>query len=132
MILKEAMTPLPHSIGSVQTVAVAKKMMKEYNVRHLPVQERGQLIGVISERDIYFADRLQPEDPDSLQASDICTPDPDVFSPEDSLKAVSATMAEKGFGCALVVEDDKLVGIFTTTDACRVLSDSLYVIIWPG
>jgi acetoin utilization protein AcuB len=114
---------MPHTIGSAQSVAVAKRMMKENGIRHLPVQERGTLIGIISERDIFFADRLQPEDPDALAAADICTLDPDVFSPDTPLKLVIQTMAEQGIGCALIVDNDTLVGIFTTVDACRLLAE---------
>lgn len=125
MFVKDVMTPMPHTIGASQNVGLARKMMREHGVRHLPVKERGVLIGIISERDLFFADRLEPENSDSLLASDICTLDPEVFAPGTPLKDVVAVMAEKGFGCALVVEGDSLEGIFTTTDACRVLHSLL-------
>ena len=125
MLIKDVMTDCPHTVGAGQTIAVAKKLMSEHSIRHLPVQQSGKLIGILSERDVYFADRLQPEDPDSLKVSDVCTLDPEVFEPSMDLKQVSEQMANSGQGCALVAEGDSLCGIFTTTDACRVLSSVL-------
>jgi CBS domain-containing protein len=36
-------------------------------------------------------------------------------------------MAERRIGSAIVVKGDKLVGIFTVTDACRALADVLKI-----
>jgi acetoin utilization protein AcuB len=52
----------------------------------------------------------------------------DVYQPEsyvvdagERLEDVASTMAERHVGSALVTRGGKLVGIFTTTDACRAL-----------
>jgi acetoin utilization protein AcuB len=34
-------------------------------------------------------------------------------------------MAEHKYGCAVVMQNDKLVGIFTTVDACRAFAEML-------
>ena len=39
--IQAVMTTFPHSIGVDQTLQVAKEMLREHGVRHLPVQ-RGE------------------------------------------------------------------------------------------
>ena len=41
-------------------------------------------------------------------------------------------MAQNHIGCALVVKNGRLAGIFTTTDACRHYSELLRTIHAPG
>ena len=53
------------------------------------------------------------------------TPLPYAVPPEEDLGAVVQVMAQKRFGCALICEDDRPIGIFTETDAVRVLADVL-------
>ena len=53
---------------------------------------------------------------------------PDVFavSPDTELSEVLEEMAEEKYGCAVVQEKDgKVVGVFTTLDACRLLAELL-------
>ena len=49
------MTETPHSIGKDQPLAVAHRLMKEHDLRHLPVLEQGKLVGLVSERDVLGA-----------------------------------------------------------------------------
>lgn len=123
--IKSVMHPLPHSIGHGQTADVALRMMKEHNIRHLPVQDGGKLIGILSDRDINFALRLDRCEPAQLIVADMHTPEPYVVAPDTLVADVAARMAHDHIGCALVVENHKLVGIFTTVDACRLLSEAL-------
>ena len=53
--IAEVMTKFPHSVGADQPISVARSMMKEHRVRHLPVQEGGQLVGILSDRDVQVA-----------------------------------------------------------------------------
>ena len=45
--------------------------------------------------------------------------------PRSALRTVTAEMAEHKYGCAIIVEKDEVVGVFTTVDACRALSTLL-------
>ena len=119
------MHPFPHSIGVDQTLRTAKDMLQEYGVRHLPVQKGGQLLGIVSDRDINFALATDRATPDELIVSDVFTEEPFIVEPGAKVAHVAGRMAQDRLGCALVVEAGKLVGIFTTVDACRVLSKVL-------
>ena len=46
---------------------------------------------------------------------------------DTSIDEVVATMAANKFGSAVVMKDGKVVGIFTTVDACRAFADLLRV-----
>lgn len=50
--IEKFMTAMPHSINPHLPIKTAVAMMRQYSVRHLPVQDGGQLVGVLSDRDV--------------------------------------------------------------------------------
>jgi acetoin utilization protein AcuB len=123
--VQKYMTVLPHTIGFDQTIAKAKEMMREYGIRHLPVLKGGKLVGILSERDVNFVLTFKDTDADKTTVDEIFTPTPYVTSPGAHLDEVVAHMAEKKYGSALVVDNNKLVGILTEIDALNAFSDLL-------
>src|SRR5262245_58277645 len=57
--MAEVMTPQPQTIGLDQTLDVAHRMMRENGIRHLPVLEHGELVGVLTQRDLYFLETIK-------------------------------------------------------------------------
>ena len=49
--IKSVMTPFPHSVDIDDPVTRAEEIMREYDVRHVPVEENGYLVGVATHRD---------------------------------------------------------------------------------
>jgi acetoin utilization protein AcuB len=45
--------------------------------------------------------------------------------PDTPVDEVAREMADRRYGCAVVIEGGKVVGVFTTTDALRALSELL-------
>lgn len=119
------MHPVPYSIGLNQTLAKAKDVMKEHNVRHLPVLDSGNVVGVLTDRDIQFAIAVDKADPTNLLVKDCYTTDPYLVEAGTSVSEVARTMSHGHLGCAIIVEKNKLKGIFTSVDACRLLSEVL-------
>ena len=120
------MTSLPHSVGLEQPLEVAHQLMAKHGFHHLPVQEGGKLVGVISDRDVKYATGWSKGSQKPLFISDVYTPDPYVVLPTSFLGEVLRRMVAEHIGCALVAEKgDTLLGIFTTTDACRHLAKLL-------
>lgn len=117
------MTTLPHTIGADQPLAKAEKMMGEYRVRHLPVLKGGKLVGILSDRDVRLVESFRDVDPQDVTVEDAYTPEPFVTSPTASLADVCATMAANKYGCALVCDNQKLVGIFTWVDALNAFNE---------
>jgi acetoin utilization protein AcuB len=119
------MTRSPHCIGKDQKLATASSLMRDARLRHLPVLEAGRLVGMLSQRDIYFVETIQGVDPVEVSVEDAMTQDAYQVQPTARLHTVVAAMAKKKIGSAVVVEDGKVVGVFTTTDALTVLSELL-------
>lgn len=118
----EVMTPTPHTIGRDQTLSRAFDMMREYKLRHLPVLDAGKLVGVLSQRDLYFVEAIAGvqrtvDSVSEAMASEIYTVAPTATVPE-----VARTMGDHRYGCAVVVDHGKVVGIFTATDALALVA----------
>jgi len=123
--IEKYMTPMPHTIGKDIPVNKALNMMRENKIRHLPVQEAGKLVGILTDRDLKLASSF--EGADKLKVEDVMTSDPYTVHPGVALDAVVGEMAEHKYGCAIVQQDNgKVVGIFTATDGLRAFGETLH------
>ena len=120
-VLKTAMTPFPYSIGLDASFDEASELMGQHNVRHLPVTRDHQVVGVITDRDMMSAMHVRSKSNDAtgLGVSDLYIADPYIVSVDEPLDNVLLTMAERHIGSAIVTKAGKLVGMFTSMDACR-------------
>jgi acetoin utilization protein AcuB len=123
--IKKYMTADVQTIGDEQPMAVAHRLMREQHIRHLPVLRQGRLVGILSDRDLRLVETLQDVDPTKVTVSEAMTPDPYVVSPDAELDEVVSTMAAKKYGSAVISDNGKVVGIFTTVDACSAFADLL-------
>lgn len=116
--IKHVMTPFPFFIQTNATVADALTMMEVQGIHHLPVQHDGELVGIVSDHDLARA--TSRRDP----IAEVMRSDVFVVDMEHPLDAVLEMMMKERLGSALIRHDDKLAGIFTTFDACRLLLDA--------
>jgi acetoin utilization protein AcuB len=123
--IQKYMTTQPHTIGSDQSIAKAASFMTEFGIRHLPVLRGGRLLGVLSDRDIKLIESFRDVDATKTNVEEAMTEQPYTVDPDVALDEVVRTMAEKKFGSAVVMQNHKVVGIFTTVDACRALAELL-------
>lgn len=124
--VRQYMSALPESIDEDLRLGDAKDRMFTLGIHHLPVLHEGQLVGIISQRDIAVAEALSPVDAAKLPVTQIMTNMPFTCGPNAHVEAVAREMAANFYGCAIVVDPDhpaKVVGIFTTTDALRALAE---------
>jgi acetoin utilization protein AcuB len=125
--IQSVMTKSVHSVGPDQTLAVAQELMKKHAIRHLPVRHEGRIVGLLSERDIDFALRVDKSTPEDLRVEDALTTDVFTVLPNASLRSVAKEMGAQKIGCAIIEDEHgKLLGIFTAVDACRVLGEMDY------
>jgi CBS domain-containing protein len=120
------MTPFPYHVPADADISEARTMMDEHEIQHLPVMEGDHLIGVISERDLRVAGDLKEHvTSDGVAAGTVCNREPLVVDLHDRLDRVALEMMRRHVDAAVVVREDKLAGILTTTDVCRLLAESL-------
>ena len=126
-MLKTAMTPFPYSVDLDASFDEASQLMGHHNVRHLPVTKDRQVVGVITDRDMTSAMRVQPQanGAGGLSVRELYMADPYIVSIDEPLDNVLLTMAERHIGSAIVIRAGKLVGMFTSVDACRSFGDYL-------
>jgi acetoin utilization protein AcuB len=119
-LMKSVMTPFPYSIDGNATVREALAMMSDHDIRHLPVKDNGKLVSVITDRDIKLTTHPTVERSiDELRVRDLCVAEAYIVDLTERLDSVLLRMAQRHIGSVLVAKNGKLVGIFTTTDACR-------------
>jgi len=120
------MTPGPYFVGPDELLARAEALMREHGIRHLPVvSDDGELLGVVSDRDVYPARSMSRERAESMSISDAMTPDPYVVAPDAPLNHVARVMYERRIGSAVVVDRGMVVGVFTVSDGLVALVEAL-------
>jgi acetoin utilization protein AcuB len=123
--VQKFMTYQPHTIGNDQTIEQAQKVMRDLRVRHLPVLKGGQLVGILTERDINLVLSFENSKAGQMKVEEACSERPYTTSPSTPLDQVVDHMAEKKYGSAIVTDNGKVVGIFTDVDAMRALAELL-------
>lgn len=121
------MTVFPYFVTSGTSVHRARELMAQHGIQHLPVMEGKELVGVITDHDMARAEgaRLGLPHKDRLSVSDVFVREAYVIEQNEPLDKVLLVLAQKHLDCALVVDAGRLVGIFTTTDACRAFAEHL-------
>lgn len=125
--LADIMTKDVVVIPSDETVVAALDRMTEMNIRHLPLQEEGALVGVVAIRDIYAAASRQlaqaiedlRELPPFAEARviDVMPERPLLtISGEASVHELAELMLSCKIGAVVVVEGKRMVGIVTERD----------------
>ena len=125
--IKSVMTTFPYSVEVDTPLHDAKQFMREHRIRHLPVTENHELVGVVSDRDIklYLGPDFDYPSERDTRVRDVYLDHPYIVDLNERLDIVLKVMAEKHIGSVLVTRHDKLVGVFTSTDACKSFSEYL-------
>jgi len=125
--ISNVMTPCPYFIDQNQPMNAAHASMRRHGIRHLPVCEKGKLVGLVSAGDLHLVETLDGVDPEQVAIKEAMTPNPYQVLPNTPLRDVVQAMARHKYGCALVVQGAEIVGIFTTVDALLAFADSLSI-----
>lgn len=97
------------------------EMMKKNQIHHVPVIANGDAIGIISDRDLQFVTVWGNND---MSCNDIMTKDPLTVDTNTPVTLIAKLMLEKKINSVLIHnENKKVVGIFTTSDALKLIGD---------
>ncbi|MEB2283334.1 MAG: CBS domain-containing protein [Myxococcales bacterium] len=119
----EYMSRLPEEIDRRETLGAAADRMAACDVRHIPVMDGASVCGVLSRADTLAAWIRYGQNARAVAVGEVCTRAPLQVSPVAPIGEVAARMLERGVTSALVSDGGVLVGIFTSTDALRVLAE---------
>ena len=121
------MTPFPHFVDTDDKISEIERVMAKHDIRHVPVQQDGRVVGIVSERDLYrlFGRFLPETDKDRIRARDIMLDEPYTVAFDTPLNKVALELAERHIGSAIVLHHEKLAGILSATDICRILAEIL-------
>jgi acetoin utilization protein AcuB len=120
------MTTSPLAVERTETLEAAHLIMRKESIRHLPVLDQGKLVGIITQSDLHLIETLKDVDPRTVKVEDAMVTHPYFVAPDAKLDEVVAEMAEHKYGAAVVMQNSKVVGMFTTVDALRAFSDLLH------
>lgn len=116
------------TISASDRLSTVEDIMTLGHVRHMPVVQAGQLVGVVSERDLLRASlsvlsehRVEERRAfmHMVEIERIMSTPPIVVDPEATIEEAALVMAEKKIGCLPVVDGDRLLGLITETDILR-------------
>jgi acetoin utilization protein AcuB len=136
MTARELMTERPVTASPRTTIAEAWDLMRELDVRHLPVIEHGAVIGMVSDRDLGNLDvvRVLAEEGEEalrrrleMPVSTIMNQDVVTAGPELEMLDVIALLLEHRVGAVPVVVPgtQPLVGIVSYVDVLRAVAAEL-------
>ena len=124
--VRDYMTFTPHTIDAGSSLASAHQQMRAHGFRHLPVLEKGELVGIVTTRDLHILECFKQVDQSKTPVRDAMTRAPYTVAAEEPLEEVARSMALHKHGSAVVTENGRVVGIFTVIDALRALADALH------
>ena len=112
----DLMTRQPWTVQLDDSVAVARRMLAEREIHHLPVLDGGKVVGMVTARDVGLAgDRL-------ATVADVYVP-VHLVDAKTPLGDVLELMTSKHADAVVVSSGGEVEGIFTASDALRVLAD---------
>jgi len=112
-------------------LAKAEQLFRENHLRHIPVVKGDKIEGIISQTDlmrISFVDNYDLEKVDTtiydmLSLEQVMVRNPICITSDNTVKEVAEQLISKEFHALPVVDNDKLVGIVTSTDIMKYLVD---------
>ena len=133
-IVSEIMSSRVLGLPPSATLAEARTLMQRHHIRHLPVLEHEQLVGLISQRDILAAQESSLEQGRNGQfleqhsLSEIMKTGVTTVSPHAGIREAALYLQKHKYGCLPVVDKGKLVGIVTDSDFVAVAIHLLEVL----
>ena len=129
MLIKDWMATAVLTVDANTSVMRATRIMKENNIRRLPVLSQGKLAGVVTDRDLKEASPSSTSDMDihemyyllsEMKIKDVMTDKCISMHLDDTLeKAALVMLAEKISGVMILDAEDNLVGLLSETDILR-------------
>jgi acetoin utilization protein AcuB len=131
MLVKNWMSKNVIAIDIKDSMSDAIKLLKENDIRMMPVMKKGKLVGIVTDRDLKRASASDATTLDvhellflvsKIKIKDIMTKDP-IMIPEDFTveETAEVLLKNKISGAPVIDNEGKVVGAITQTDLFKVL-----------
>lgn len=132
--VSELMTREVVTVEANEPLSLADDIMQLGRIRHMPVvDEEGELVGVLSQRDLFrgalaatlgFGRRAQSRMLESIRAKEVMRGDVQTIAPDATLAEAAKLMLTKKIGCLVVMEGGQIAGILTEADFVKAIAES--------
>jgi len=129
-LVRHFMTAPVTSLPSSASLLEAGLLLRAGRIRHIPIIDDGQLVGILSDRDIQrcapsMLSRVSAEEYNAIfentLVARVMTREPQHVAPDTPLKSAAAILRTHKVGCLLVVENGHVLGILTKDDMLAAL-----------
>jgi CBS domain-containing protein len=130
MQVKDIMSTAVEVVDRNDDLSRVEDLMAAKKLRHVPVLEDGEVVAIVSQRDLFkammsstmgYGEKAQKTYLHGVRVKEIMTYPVVTVAPETSVDAAAELVLQKGIGCLPVVDSGTLVGIVTKTDLIRCL-----------
>ena len=131
MLVREIMSKDIEVVDRNDNLRTVEERMATKQLRHLPVLEQGEVVGIVTQRDLFkaamsstmgYGEKAQQAYLQSVRVKEIMTYPVVTIAPDTSIAAAAEMLITKGIGCLPVVDGTTLVGMLTKTDLLRCLT----------
>ena len=130
--VRDIMTPEVTTLGRNDSLQLAKDIMTLGRVRHFPVIDDDQVVGVVSQRDLYkaslgsvmkYGEKAQRAFLEGIAVKEVMSAPAITIAPQAAVQEAARLMMEKKIGCLPVLEGAQLVGLVTETDMLKLVAE---------
>jgi len=130
MLVRKKMNTKVMTITQDKPATIAKKILTENNIRHLPVVTGKHLIGLVTNMDIRKAEASPIPSLgshelnyllDKITVGEIMTRNVITIAPDISVEEAATLLHDNKIGCLPVVENGALAGMLTENDVMEIL-----------
>lgn len=118
--IADYMTRQPWSVQLDDSIGVARQMLAQREIHHLPVLDGKRAVGMVTERDLALA-----ADRAGTTVEAVMEPAHSVGVGESLADVLEAMVDRRWDAVAVTMEDGRVEGIFTAMDAVRLLRDTV-------
>ena len=131
MLIKDVMTTELITINETSSLESARQIFEKNKIRHIIVLKKDKLVGILSNHDLlrvsfgdtYGDDQATVDDAivNMLTIKDVMRHDPIFITPDSSIEDAIFVLLNRRFHSLPVIDNNKVVGIVTTTDFLKIL-----------
>lgn len=122
MLVREAMTRQVNTVAPSASALAALRTMSGEGIRHLPVVDGDELVGIVSDRDLTPAIRAAPSaDLRSRTVGRLMSSPVQWVRPDDDLLSATRQLLAWRISALPVVDHGRVIGILTSTDCLEAM-----------